>query len=756
MKQSVFIFQLLICSVFILPNFAMAQSNLWTKYEDSGRYKGLGVEANMLLWEKELYELDEKSFREQLKSAPNRFALSSSLILDIPVGNDKFESFEIYEASNFSEDLQDKFPNIRSYIGKGLDNPNKLIRFSLSPYGIHFNLDIDAQENKYIDPYYASQKIYAVYDKSMRENLHTDFVCHVETEVGSELKETSGMVGELNINDSVLRTYRLALACTSQYANYHLSRAGVSSSASIHDKKEAVLAEMNVALTRINSIFERDLAVHLQLVGDNDELIFLDSVQDPYTNHDGYNMLFENQATVDNIIGRPNYDVGHVFSTGGGGVAYLGSVCSNYYKASGVTGLYTPIADPFYVDYVSHEMGHQFGANHTFHSTTSSCGYGNRNLGTAYEPGSGSTIMSYAGICPPHNVQNNSDAYFHLSSIQEIANHIRYASSCAWEDNIANQAPVVNTLTNYYIPKSTPFELIAQATDADGDELTYTWEQMDSRNSTQPPVNTNVYGPLFRSLAPSTNPERIFPNLETILDGQTQNSYEVLPAVGRTLNFSVTVRDNHLNGGASTSKAMKAFVDEISGPFKITSQNGVTNWLIGSTENITWDVAGTDLAPVSASHVSIYLSIDGGQNFDYVLAENIPNNGNYSVLVPNLETETARIKLKADGNIFFDINNSDITISTSMGIQDYDIANFMVYPNPTQGKFSIQFTDDDNNSVQISLYDVQGKRIKHESIDEVSSAAFLLNLDYSDIDTGIYFLEITSGTKTAVKQLIKY
>jgi len=374
-------------------------------------------------------------------------------------------------------------------------------------------------------------------------------------------------------------------------------------------------------------------------------------------------MLDENQTNIDAIIGTANYDIGHVFSTGGGGIASLNSPCTNA-KAQGVTGQSFPVGDAFDIDFVAHEMGHQFGATHTFNGDTGSCS-GNRTSSTAVEPGSGSTIMAYAGICFPQNVQQHSDAYFHIVSIQQMFNNISVgAGNCAAISTLTNNpnVPVVNAGTDVVIPKSTPFKLTAVGSDADNDALTYTWEQTDTQITAIPPSATATGGAVFRSISPTTSPTRYFPILSTILAGQTANTWEVVPSVSRTLNFDVTVRDNVIGGGQTAKDSKVVTVESTAGPFVVTSQNTSTNVDIGSTQTVTWDVANTNVAPVSCNFVDILLSTDGGLTFPISLVSNIPNSGSYDVLIPNAPTTMARIMVASVNNVFFNVNASNFTI----------------------------------------------------------------------------------------------
>jgi hypothetical protein len=421
-------------------------------------------------------------------------------------------------------------------------------------------------------------------------------------------------------------------------------------------------------MNRVNGIYERDLAIRMELVANNDLIIYTKQGTDPYTNNNGGLMLSQNQETLDEIIGDANYDIGHVFSTGGGGVAYLGVTCISGFKAGGVTGLSSPTGDPFYVDYVAHEFGHQWGANHSFNGNEGSCSGGNRNGSTAYEPGSASTIMGYAGICGSQNLQSNSDPYFHTISYQEIVNFTQSGAghSCAVTSGTGNLAPAVEAGPAFTIPAATPFTLCGSATDPDGDALTYAWEQFDLGPAGHPNAPSGD-APLFRSFNPIDDPCRSFPRLPDVLAG-TQTLGEILPTSARNLNFRLTARDNRSGGGGVDFDTTSLSVVDTAGPFQVTSPDGTTVWTGTELQTVTWDAAGTNLAPVSCSQVDILFSADGGNSFPYLLLGGTPNDGSQLVTAPNLSTDQARVLVRCSDNIFFHISQADFAVQETASV----------------------------------------------------------------------------------------
>lgn len=599
-----------------------------------------------------LVSFDVNKFKTHL----NKKAKHQHQKIQLPNSKGGFSDFVIRETSNFETALSEKFPTIKSYSAQGITDPTAVARISIGTDGFHAVVFSGTEETLYVDPYTKDNKILITYNRNDLGSNKDPFTCQVEA-VSRRTNTQENTVQ--NANDGKLRTFRLALACSGEYAQFHLANQGVSPTATVADKKTAVLSAMNTTMTRVNGVFEKDLSVRMVLVATNDAIIFLNADSDGITEGDPSEMIDEVQLICDTKIGNDNYDIGHVFSVGGGGIAGFGVVCNAGYKAQGVTGSSQPIGDPYDIDYVSHEMGHQFGANHTFNN---SCD-GNRWNASAIEPGSGSTIMAYAGICSP-NIQSNSDTYFHAVSINQMWNNIQSSASCAVLTPTNNVAPTANAGQSFSIPKSTPFVLKGSATDADGEaSLTYNWEQIDTEIATMPPVSSNSGGPLFRSLPSKETPIRYLPELATVVAGNLGSTWELLPSVARDLNFSFLVRDNHAGGGSSARDDVRIVVVD-STPFTVTAPSENVNWFVGSTQTITWEKGTTNTAPINCQNVNIKLSIDGGVTFT-TLKANTPNDGAEDIIIPNTPSTTSRIMVEAADNIFYNINTTNFTITLS-------------------------------------------------------------------------------------------
>lgn len=622
-----------------------------------------------------LFELNLGALKTTLAAAPSRLSgQTSDVIVSFPNPQGELEKYRIYEASVMHPELAARHPEIQSYVGKGIDDPTATIRFSVTLFGLHTMTLSGKHGTTYIDPYTKDLKNYIVYSRSELTTSKT-FQCNVIDEPGNATPEVPAEL--LRSNTSVFITYRLAMSCTIEYAAFHVNAAGMGGG-TLAQKKAAVLAAMNVTMTRINGVYERDLAVTMTLIPNNEDIIFITS--DNYDNDNTNNALLDqSQTTIDAVIGTANYDIGHTVSTGGGGVAQRPSVCNPTGKARGITGLPSPVGDAYDIDFVAHEMGHQFGGSHTFNSDQGNCAPPNRMTSSSFEPGSGTTIMGYAGICAPHDVQLHSDAYFHARSLIEIQAVLNGSGSCGATVPNGNTPPVVNAGSDYTIPYGTAFALTGTATDVDATALTYCWEQYNATVSVQPPVVTNTTGPNFRSYEPSANPKRYFPKFSDVLANNLAPTWEVIPNVARSMSFSLVVRDNGGPLGGQTERSTMQVTFANTGPFKVTSQTTNTEyWLQNTTHNVTWDVAGTTANGINTALVNIRLSIDGGVTFPYLLAENTANDGTETVTAPDAVSTHCRIMVEAVGNVFYALNSREFPI----GYQIINTCNTYTFNTP--------------------------------------------------------------------------
>jgi hypothetical protein len=580
------------------------------------------------------------------------------------------------------EALAEKYPAIKTYAGQGVDDPSAWVRLDSTPLGFHA-MWRSVRGTAYIDPYQltngrAAGAEYMAYYKHNYPRSQ-GFQCGVHERGDDRGSDAAGAARAAGAaTGPVLRTYRTAIATTGEYTSFHGGTV------------PAGLAAVVTALNRVTGIYQSEFAVRLELIANNDVLIFTNSATDGYSNFSGSSMLSQNQAKLDSVIGPANYDLGHVFSTGGGGIAGLGVVCRANNKARGVTGSPAPIGDPFFVDYVAHEMGHQFDANHTFNGTQGNCGGGNRSGSTAYEPGSGTTIMAYAGICGADDIANNSDDHFHTVSFDEISAYTSTGSggTCGAGTATGNSAPAVDAGPAYAVPISTPLLLTGSAIDPDGQSLVYRWEEFDKgpAGSPQAPVGN---APLFRSFPAVPDPVRMLPQLSDVLNN-TQTKGEILPGYARNLHFRLTALDQQAGGGGVNYDLVMHTVTDVAGPFLVTSQNSAVDWPQGSAQLVTWDVANTTAPPVNCAAVDILFSELNSEAFASItLVSGTLNDGSEGVTVTAPAGNVGRVVVRCSSNIFFDINDAPITIvagavdSDGDGVDD-SVDNCTDVANPAQ------------------------------------------------------------------------
>lgn len=592
--------------------------------------------------------------------------------ISLPFPDGSNREFDVVPVEIMAPELAAKFPRARSYRGvlsapKNAEERAMSARINTGSGG--FSAMIFGLSSVYmVEPTHLGEgSEYISFDRVTVGQGSTPFSCGVNPQAQKEaIAPASGGSGSgagmRTTTGGTLRTYRLALATTGEYAAFF--------GGTVAGTVENGLVP---AMNRVNEIYQREFALRMVLVANNDSVVFTDGASDPYTNNNGGAMLGQNQNTLDSVIGDANYDIGHVFSTGGGGVATMRSPCASFSKARGVTGQASPTGDPFWVDYVAHEMGHQWGGNHTFNGTTDDCGDGNRSETAAYEPGSGSTIQAYAGICGGENLQPNSDPWFHAKSLDEMQAFITgNGNSCAVTQPSNNLPPTANAGPDYTIPARTPFILTGSGSDPEGRPLTYLFEQYNlGAASTVATISVDDGSrPLFRSFNPSTQNFRIFPRLSTILGTAPAALGESLPTTSRTLTFRLTVRDQATNGPLAIGAAQTADVNittvDSGAGFAITSQNSAVTWPAGTTQTITWNVANTTAAPISCANVQIALSLDQGVTFDRILLASTANDGTADIVAPSKASTRGRIRVQCVGNIFFDINNANITTQSEL------------------------------------------------------------------------------------------
>ena len=635
--------------------------------------------------------LNKDQMRALLLTSPLEFtpdARSREVKIPLPKPDGTTAWFRIVESPIMDPDLAVKYPEFRTYAGQGIDDPTATVRFDMSPDGFHAQI-LSPGDRWYIEPYFHLHESDSHHISFFRKDLSNEGVAFVEQFVPNESGTSAPEQGEIASASvaqpsSQLRIHRIAIAATSGYSTLH----GGTPPFSINQQYENVRQSIVRAINFISGIYEKEVGVRFIEAPNSDLLIFLNNVNrngtpDPYIGAMTNNVLInQNQRTIDNLISNQNYDLGHLFHTFrfNDGVAGIGVVGLPGQKARAATGTTTTFSAVFWVDFVSHEIGHQYSADHTWNGQNQDCAPSDwAGQPSSVEPGSGSTIMGYAGICGSDDVQPHTDPYFHARSRSQILNWITGSNPGNISGSTTpNNVPTAAAGNDYTIPAITPFELTGQGTDSDaGDVLTYAWEQMDV--GVQRALNTPWpgNGPTFRSLPPDTGNVRVFPDFEQILANDTNADSgtcpalpgglacfsEFLPTVSGTLNFRLTVRDNHSGGGGAASDDMIVTVNNTGAPFRVTYPDTAISWNGGEQETVTWDVANTNNAPISCSNVNIRLSTDFGQTFPTQLAGNSPNDGNEQITVPQIETSGARVRIECAGNIFFDISNRDFTIA---------------------------------------------------------------------------------------------
>ncbi len=627
----------------------ITDDELWTKRDANLKSASSDILPTLATPSKfDLYNLNLPLLVEKLRNVGSRDEApkKSDVIISFPNIKGDLENFGVLEASVMEPDLQRRFPKIRSYVGKGINNPGSIIRFSVSPLGLNSIQLSKADTTVIIDPYTKDRSVYMVYSgietAGLGSYLGKDIVDSGLIKKNKDLKS-----GEILISsDGKLRTFRLALTSTGENSQDILTTQGIPNNSTNEIKKATILSSLNSLLTTVNAEYERDVCLTMKLVANNTDIIFLDPNTDNLTDSDAGKLLGENQTICDQIVGKSNYDIGHVLASQFsdihlGGLGGLGVVCGSS-KAHGVSS---------HLSYrtIIHEIGHQFGADHTFNY----CDNSDYSSFSSVEPGCGRTWMSYgSGV-------NN----FHSVSIQQIWKVITNNCPNVSQSNTGNKIPIAIAGNDITIPKSTPFILDGQGSDDNMNLLSYSWEQNDTTIIQYPPITTAIDGPVFKCNPPSLSPIRYMPELKTVLSGNLNLNDEAVPSVSRKLNFNFVVRDNDVRGGQIAIAKKTVTIDGNSGPFLVTSHKSPETWYAGLTKTILWDVAGTNTGLVNVQNVDILFSTDGGYTYPTKLASIVPNDGEQDIIVPQgLKTETGRYMVCAVGNSFFSVNGANLII----------------------------------------------------------------------------------------------
>ncbi len=746
--KCILFYLVLFCSVF--TGFQASANIGWKKLPAGSR---VSTNNSLLYIPHAYYSVDMAVVRQQL-NATTSTAFENQLI-DLPMADGSIRMFRIWSTPILSDVLASKYPSISTYNAEAVDNRNITAKIDFTEYGLHaiifdgVNIALIDQDG---DPAEGICRFHLKKDEVRpKGKLLACAQGGTGTNASHQIPDIGLKSAQRISNGTELRTYRLALACDHQYAQTVTS----SSNPTIAQ----VLSKMVTTMNRVNGVYEREFSVTMQLVPNEDTLIWTTEYGSK-NGHDTFSFVDNlagsclpiNQVVCDKRIGNANYDIGHVFTTGAGGYSQIGVVCQNGYKAMSVTGDASPMGDGFDIDYVCHEIGHEFNADHTFNSEDGFCGGGNINLPTAYEPGSGSTIMAYAGICNPDDIQPHTDAYFHAISLNQIQGFIAtLGNSCAVRTATGNIPVALPAFSaSYSIPYLTPFELTAQSpTNAIPDtSITWCWEEYDLGDGGKSFKNTHLAGPIFRSYNPSKSPTRIFPRDTLVLKGilsevgTEAHQSEKVPDMARSLNFILSVRDILNGNGCISVPDDRIHLDAVNTGvgFSVSNFNDSTQTYVGGTGHLlNWTVAKTNESPISCSYVNVYLSTDGGYTWPYHL-DSIPNTGSGYIQLPNPDTTItqARLKVKGAGNVFFNVNKYNFKINHSEGTGD----DATIYPVPTKSVLNI--TSGNKGLLNYVIYNSVGQTVAKGMVNGKTA------IQTDNLGRGVYLIKFLDSTNKAI------
>jgi hypothetical protein len=640
----------------ICSNSSFAES-LWQ--DQSNSLESRFLEASKQVSNIRTVSLDHESMANLLLPAATDNTIQArsenTLTVEVPLPDGSNVTVELEKTDLLPTELASNYPNIRTY--KVAKPAGDIIsgRVDFTSQGFHALLQTTDGQTLLVDP--EIQGDLGQYISYKKSDLNNNQPHQCSTPEAHDEAEFSPIQARSSIaarsNSGGVTEYRIAIAATGEYTQ---AQGGT---------VEAALSAIVTTLSRVNHVYTQSLGVQFKLIENNDLLIYTSSSTDPYTNYQIEDLLNENQVNIDRVIGSENYDIGHVFGTSGGGLAYISSLCNDSAKAKGASGISRPFGEFFNIDFVAHELGHQLGATHTFNADQGICTDGARTAISAFEPGSGSTIMSYAGGCGTDDVQAYADAMFHSGNIEQISQNLTFgaAQSCGVQIAHDNQPPVVFAGSSYSIPANTPFELTATASDTDSDPLLYSWDQKDAGTSSSIDFDTGDNA-LFRVLPTTTSPSRSFPSLTTLLGG-TAILGETLPTTDRTMNFQISVYDSY---NTPSMDQVQLNIVNTGKVFKL--ENHAEAYATGLQTTIYWETADTQNAPINCSSVDLHLSTDNSGSFDHLIANALPNNGSANVFIPSEipNSQSGRFKLSCSNNIFFSISASTFSLNSDASL----------------------------------------------------------------------------------------
>lgn len=742
-------------SVGVMATFISTQLNANSWQQLSTAQEPVHLSKSVFPIQYQTYYVNSEEIKNILMQAGN--TPNEGVMISLPLGNGEIQHLKVYRDDVMPKELRAKYPGIYSFTGYDPSNHSITAKIGIDMYGLNAMIIKPGYGTYMIDPYSRSNtEFYIGYlHKDLDASIYKRGLCGVGNDkmelapfvehsselinVNSNIKTIDNPNDNVEVargNGSIKRTYKLAISCTGEWAQM-MAGTGVPPTVA------GTLASMVTLVNRANGVFQRELSVKMEIIESNDVLVYINPFTDPYTCDDNNDCLIDEiQTNLDAVLVGVPYDIGHILNTAGGGLAQLNSVCGGG-KGRGVSGAYST-SD---IGTIIHEMGHQMGTHHTFIADSGGCS-GNGNASTSYEPGSGSSIMSYNGACAPNNVPGPEYDYYHVGSLKMITDFIVLGGGASCGTTVpAFGTTTVMTLGNkHYIPTNTPFELISNETEhpepITPESITYSWEQYDAGDlgPTEADGSTFDKGPVFLSRAPITKRDRQFPDNDLVISNDYTAIGQRLPHVARTMTFKLTTRSYFEGWGTFNYTDDVVTLETVEmAPFRVTAPNVTSLYEVGAPIMITWDTTNTRMAPISCGFVNIYMSRDGGVTFPTLVVANAPNTGSYSLAAPDVYSDNIYFKVKGSGNVFYDISKKPVQIHgdpLSNGEVGDIVENLIIYPNPTSTYINIENPFTVSQPLQAALYDISGRLI--------TTVEFMTQtqINVSNIAKGNYFISI--------------